>query len=281
MALAAVPLRMPLPMAALAARRGEGAVRALHRRCGGAGQSRRVYFRVRAESGDASGAGGEGVQPLNAMNVTQASQLLGVREGASFDEILRAKNKLADSTDDMEVKVQVDAAYDMLLMQSFKSRQAGNVTDSSIKYADVKPAKPPELPGWAKGAVEKLPNTPTVEMSNPQNSKVQAGAFALLLLWSTAQGLSPTDGTGSNIPTTQLALAFALSTYFLREQKRLPLRRSLLLTTGGLVAGALIGGALQTWLRVDIVPVGPLDSPEVLVSEFALIAIWATCTLLA
>jgi len=245
---------------------------------GGVGVRR---LRVKAEGDGGSGTGGEGVQPLNAMNVEQASALLGVREGASFDEILRAKNKLLDGTDDMDLKVQVDAAYDMLLMQSFKSRQAGNVSDSSIKYADVKPVKPPELPGWAKGAVEKLPSTPTVELSNPQNSKVQAGTFALLLLWSAAQGLSPSDGSGSNIPTTQLALAFALSTYFLREQKRLPLSRAALLTTGGLVAGALTGGALQAWLRVDIVPVGPLDSPEVLVSELALVAIWATCTLLA
>ena len=57
--------------------------------------------------------------------------------------------------------------------------------------------------------------------------------------------------------------------------------RAALLTTGGLVAGAVLGGVLQSWLRVDIVPVGPLDTPEVLVSEFALVALWATSAFLA
>jgi hypothetical protein len=36
----------------------------------------------------------------------------------------------------------------------------------------------------------------------------------------------------------------------------------------------------QAWLRVDIVPLGPLDTPEVLVSELALLAIATTCALL-
>ena len=56
--------------------------------------------------------------------------------------------------------------------------------------------------------------------------------------------------------------------------------RAFALTTGGLVAGALMGSALQAWLRVDIVPLGPLDTPEVLVSELALLAIATTCALL-
>lgn len=152
---------------------------------------------------------------------------------------------------------------------------------TNIKYADVVQPKPKELPTWAKSAVQKLPNKPVVEVVNTQNSKTQAGAFALLLLWSTVQGLSHPDIPGQNVPTLPLALAFAASIYFLREQKKLPLRRAALLTTGALVAGAVFGGVLQSWLRVDIVPVGPLDTPEVLVSEFALVAIWATSAFLA
>ncbi|KAL6660246.1 hypothetical protein ACP70R_002368 [Stipagrostis hirtigluma subsp. patula] len=74
------------------------------------------------------------------MTVESALKLLGVSEGASFDEILRAKNAvLASCRDDQDAVAQVEAAYDMLLMQSLSQRRAGKVVDNSIRYADVKP----------------------------------------------------------------------------------------------------------------------------------------------
>eukprot|EP00959_Pyramimonas_sp_CCMP1952_P204435 4275266-Pyramimonas_sp.AAC.1 len=217
------------------------------------------------------------------MTVESATKLLGVRENASFDEIMRAKNRLAEQTTAEEDLKRVDQAYDTLLMQSFKNRQSGKVMDKNVKYADV---QKPQLPDWTKKVSKNMPNAPAmpnVSMANldSQNAKVQQGVFAALLAWSLLQGLSEPRMAGGNIPATQLALAFALSVYFLRDQKRLKLSRAALLTTGGLVGGAVMGGLLQSWLRVDVVPIGPLDTPEVLVSEVAILAIWATCTLLA
>eukprot|EP00976_Prorocentrum_cordatum_P078060 1182939-Prorocentrum_minimum.AAC.2 len=236
--------------------------------------SRRVNVVVRATMGDADAP---------PMTVESATKLLGVRENASFDEIMRAKNRLAEQTTAEEDLKRVDQAYDTLLMQSFKNRQSGKVMDKNVKYADV---QKPQLPDWTKKVSKNMPNAPAmpnVSMANldSQNAKVQQGVFAALLAWSLLQGLSEPRMAGGNIPATQLALAFALSVYFLRDQKRLKLSRAALLTTGGLVGGAVMGGLLQSWLRVDVVPIGPLDTPEVLVSEVAILAIWATCTLLA
>ena len=68
------------------------------------------------------------------------------------------------------------------------------------------------------------------------------------------------------------------------------------------MAGALLGTALQAWLRVDIVPVAVrllscaallrvsalravrvqgLSSPAVLISETVILGLWAGCTLFA
>ncbi|KAK3238835.1 hypothetical protein CYMTET_51191 [Cymbomonas tetramitiformis] len=179
-----------------------------------------------------------------------AMEILGVGKSASFEDIVSAKNKLVAANSDEEFQMTVDAAYDVLLMRSFNKRRSGEIVDRSVRYADVKRPKPTELPGWAKNAVSMPSSAVTFEK-------------------------------GMNIPSTQLALAFGLSIYFLRENKRANFGRAALLTTGGLIAGALVGGLLQSWLRVDIVPIGSISSPEIIVGEGALLALWATCTFLA
>lgn len=47
-----------------------------------------------------------------------------------------------------------------------------------------------------------------------------------------------------------------------------------LITVGGLVSGALLGGLVESWLRVDIVPVFGIGSPAIVVSEFVLFSLW-------
>ena len=99
------------------------------------------------------------------------------------------------------------------------------------------------------------------------------------------QGLNEPPGAAqADVPGLQLALAVIVSLYVLRDKKRLDLGKHLLFTTlglisvcqasmiplntsiyavraggitaAGLIAGAVIGSALQSWLRVDIVPIG-------------------------
>ncbi|RVW38564.1 hypothetical protein CK203_075615 [Vitis vinifera] len=54
----------------------------------------------------------------------------------------------------------VEAAYDMLLMQSLTQRRAGKVVNSGIRYADVKPVNASGLgsmPQWLQTTVKSSP----------------------------------------------------------------------------------------------------------------------------
>ncbi|MQM02222.1 hypothetical protein Taro_034985 [Colocasia esculenta] len=46
--------------------------------------------------------------------------------------------------------------------------------------------------------------------------------------------------------------------------------RATIITVGGLVAGAVVGSAVENWLQVDIVPFFGIHSPAVIISEFIL-----------
>lgn len=52
--------------------------------------------------------------------------------------------------------------------------------------------------------------------------------------------------------------------------------KAVVLTVAGLVVGSVFGGAVESWLRVDLVPILGIGSPAVAVSEFVLISLWLT-----
>jgi hypothetical protein len=52
--------------------------------------------------------------------------------------------------------------------------------------------------------------------------------------------------------------------------------KATLITVAGLLVGAGLGGLVESWLRVDIVPVLGIGSPAVVVSEFVLFSLWAS-----
>ena len=59
--------------------------------------------------------------------------LLGLKPGASFDEIQKARDKkLIQAGDDQILKAKIEAAYDSLLMTSLKSRQLGHASNEAI-----------------------------------------------------------------------------------------------------------------------------------------------------
>ncbi|EIE23547.1 hypothetical protein COCSUDRAFT_65972 [Coccomyxa subellipsoidea C-169] len=96
------------------------------------------------------------------------------------------------------------------------------------------------------------------------------------------QGLVDPAGRVSNdAPGLQIALALGASVYLLTDKKRVGRGRAVGITVAGLLLGVLIGGGLQSWLRVDIVPIGGLASPAAFVSEFGILALWASVSLLA
>ncbi|XVE67194.1 hypothetical protein DITRI_Ditri08aG0140600 [Diplodiscus trichospermus] len=208
------------------------------------------------------------------MSVENALKVLGVSESSSFDDILRAKNSIVASIkDDQEAIAQVEAAYDMLLMRSLTHRRAGKVADRSVRYADVKPVNPPgmgSMPQWVHTTVKNLP----VSIETPSTGElgIQVGVYGALMVLTYLNGASNSSGVpydGTDVPGLILASSFGASLYFM-TRKNMNLGKATIITIGGLVAGAVVGSAVENWLQVDIVPFLGIHSPATVVSEFIL-----------
>ncbi|GAB4838572.1 hypothetical protein Ancab_028118 [Ancistrocladus abbreviatus] len=208
------------------------------------------------------------------MSVENALKLLGVSEGASFDDILRAKKSiLATCDDDQEMIAQVEAAYDMLLMQSLTQRRAGKVANSSIRYADVKPVGASgSLPQWLQSTIKNSPII--VETPSTANLGIQAGVYGAMMVLTYVNGSSaPSAGpyAGADVPGLILATSFGASLYFMTK-KNVKLGKATMISIGALMTGAVVGSAVENWLQVDIVPFLGLQSPAAVVSEFILLS---------
>ncbi|OAY69249.1 hypothetical protein ACMD2_24915, partial [Ananas comosus] len=92
----------------------------------------------------------------------------------------------------------VEAAYDMLLMQSLSQRRSGKVANSSIRYADVKPVRSAgtgPMPQWVQSTMKNIPVS--IEPPSPSNLAVQAGVYGAMMVFTFA------SGTSANIPATE------------------------------------------------------------------------------
>ncbi|KAK4788436.1 hypothetical protein SAY86_019755 [Trapa natans] len=201
------------------------------------------------------------------MSVENALKLLGVPETASFDEILSAKNSIvAACKNDQEAIAQVEAAYDMLLMRSLTQRRAGKVVSSNIRYADVKPVGQPQ---WLQSAVKS--SLVSIDTPSTRDLGLQAGVYGSLMVLTYVNGTSTpaTPYGGADVPGLILATSFGASLYFMTK-RNVKLGKAIIITMGGLVAGAMVGSAVENWLQVDIVPFLGIHSPAALISEFIL-----------
>ncbi|TXG64877.1 hypothetical protein EZV62_011871 [Acer yangbiense] len=210
------------------------------------------------------------------MSVENALKLLGVSETASFDDILRAKNSIvANCKGDKEAIAQAEAAYDMLLMRSLTQRRKGKVVDNSIRYADVNPVNPRgvgmgSMPQWLQGTLKK----PFVSVETPSTRDLglQAGVYGALMVLTYVNGTTTSSAApyaGADVPGLILASSFGASLYFM-TRRNIKLGKATVITVGGLVAGAVVGSAVESWLQVDIVPFLGVHSPAAIVSEIIL-----------
>jgi len=220
----------------------------------------------------------------SSLSLEEARQVLGIPENATFEQTVQAKNKLLSKVGaDDEKQIQIETAYDALLMKSMKARLSGELKPArDVRFADVqkyRPAQPREK-SWQEKVGEKLPGGVKVEKSarfGPGPNLVFGSLAASALIQEVA--LSSPDT--SNIPALQLGLAFGASIYYLRDLKKLSLVKAGGLTTAGLIVGTLFGSLLQNFLRVDIVPIGGVHSPSTLVAEFSILSMWLTAFFLA
>ncbi|CAI9104781.1 OLC1v1003536C1 [Oldenlandia corymbosa var. corymbosa] len=157
------------------------------------------------------------------MSMENALKVLGISEGASFEDIVRAKNSILSACkDDQETIAKVEAAYDTLLMQSLSQRRSGKVVSSSIRYADVKPVSPPRtrpMPQWLQNTVRNSP----VSIETPSTGElgIQAGVYGALMVLTYVNGASTSVAapyTGADVPGLLLATSFGASLYFITKK---------------------------------------------------------------
>lgn len=232
------------------------------------------------------------------LTLTEAYKALGLPEGSSYDEVLSAKNRLLEGAgNNMERKMEVEAAYDLIFSSQLRARLTGDLpVSSNVRFADVqrrRPASPPAPASGAAAAAQKAQQLlgglrggggggVVVAPPAPRTAATAATVYGVLAAWTLAQGLlEPAPATpAADVPGLQLALATAATVYLLREEKRAGLGKAAGLALAGLVAGTFLGAAVQSWLRVDIIPLGPLSSPGALVGEFSIAGLAAVCLFL-
>lgn len=157
------------------------------------------------------------------MSVGTALKLLGVSQGASFDDILHAKTSiLASYKDDPEITAQVEAAYDVLLMQSLTQQQAGKVIDNSIRYADVKTLNSSSLgtmPQWLQSTIKG--SSVVVEKTPASDLGIQASVYGAMMVLTYINGTTSSSAgpvAGADVPGFILATSLGASLYFMTKK---------------------------------------------------------------
>jgi hypothetical protein len=233
------------------------------------------------------------------MSLADAALLLGTEKTASFDEILKQKNQLL-KTATPEQSEAIERAYDILFSASLKRRLSGqsDVIVSGIKSKDPTPVKKQNWSSKKDGSrggglamldrpgskgMPSMPSMPSlggnmpVSFSSPRNQSLalqQCAIFAGLIVWAALQASFETpQAQMSDTAGLQLSIAITYTVFSLRENKGMDLGKAVGIGIASLFIGAIIGNGLQSWLRVDLIPIGSFQSPGVFCSEFALLAL--------
>ena len=182
--------------------------------------------------------------------------ILGISDGATFDDIQEARDKkLVQAGDDQIAKAKIEAAYDSLLMVSLKSRQLGNASNEAIN-ASKKENEAKRVGETGPGSLlTRLKNfnlpketsnsnlLPGLELASGQelNIRIALGILAFLLVLI--------------VPNESVELILSLSTIglFISQTRRgRPFFPSILwcilLLGVGLLSGALLLGGAQSFI---------------------------------
>lgn len=195
---------------------------------------------------------------------------LEVPEGATFEEIQSARTRLLEaSAGDEKQRLEIEAAYDSVLMERLKMRQEGKIpVPDRIRFpeklAQASPSAMPSLPKSSPEWLTNLVDTPgKVDIALPTGVQLLLGGLVVL---------SPTDAV------LQLAMAVSVGSalYFLyRKEKKLG--KAVLLSLGGLLLGFAIGAVLESFLAVYL----PVQlGAEVFVSLVTFVILWLVSSFL-
>lgn len=195
---------------------------------------------------------------------------LEVPEGATFEEIQSARTRLLEaSAGDEKQRLEIEAAYDSVLMERLKMRQEGKIpVPDRIRFpeklAQASSSAMPSLPKSSPEWLTNLVDTPgKVDIALPTGVQLVLGGLVVL---------SPTDAV------LQLAMAVSVGSalYFLyRKEKKLG--KAVLLSLGGLLLGFAIGAVLESFLAVYL----PVQlGAEVFVSLVTFVILWLVSSFL-
>ena len=184
--------------------------------------------------------------------------ILGLNEGATFDDIQEARDKkLLQAGEDQITKAKIEAAYDSLLMVSLKSRQLGNASNEAITASKKE--------NEAKNVGETGPGSilTRLKIFNLPKNDVSQSRFLPNLELPSGQGLNIRISLGILafllvliVPSESVELILSLSTIglFISQARRgRPFFSSILwcilLLTVGLLSGSLLLGGAQSFVE--------------------------------
>ncbi len=173
-------------------------------------------------------------------------ELLGVTEGASFDEIQTARDRLVDNLEEAGTKVeQIEAAYDAVLMHRLRLRQEGKIkVPERIRFPERSTPAPKaketvtemtsNLPGWMQDLADQ-----------PSAMDILLPALITLVLMSVAVFYLQPSSAASGDGALELVLAggVASSLYFL-NRKEGKFGRSFFITMASMFAGLILGSLI-------------------------------------
>jgi len=210
---------------------------------------------------DASIGGAGPVQPVfPRVNVRDPYKRLGVSRDSSEEEIREARNYLSEQYADHErSRESIEAAYDKIIMGSFRERKRSKINlKSNLKK------KVAESPPW----IRNLANM--VEVPSSTVISQRAILFGLLGVWSV---MNPAEGG----PAFQVAVSLAACIYLLHDRLK-SLGRAMVLGLGALATGWLLGSFLVPVLPSQIIP--RTWSLELTTALISYIFLWVACTFL-
>tara|TARA_B100000700_G_scaffold271957_1_gene315211 strand:+ start:5779 stop:6468 length:690 start_codon:yes stop_codon:yes gene_type:complete len=183
--------------------------------------------------------------------------ILGVKEGATFDDIQKARDKkLVQAGENQISKAKIEAAYDSLLMISLKARQLGNASDDAVnaskkedeskKVGESAPGplltrlKNLKFPSYQNSTLGFVPNL-ELPVGQELTIRISLGILAFLLILI--------------VPTGSVELILSLSTIglFISQMRRGRSFSSsifwcIILLTIGLISGSFLLGGAQTFM---------------------------------
>ncbi|WP_320674583.1 CPP1-like family protein [Prochlorococcus sp. MIT 1341] len=182
---------------------------------------------------------------------------LGLKPGASFDEVQKAREKkLEEVGEDQKARAQIEASYDSVLMSSLKQRQLGKVSTAAANASQKEQAITdrqdengkviPFLPKFPRIEAISDDNSlfslfPTLELSQGQGLIVRLGIgiLAFIILY-----LSDSSSVDLILPISVLAVVIS---QIKRGRRILPsLGWSVVLLSVGLMIGGLLSNSLYS-----------------------------------